>query len=249
VSRTTAKEELARKKTEVIEGKLNPAKARKSPRFDTFAEEYLEWVKANKKPLTIQRVETVLVHLKAFFGQRKLSDVTSWHLEQYKKTRKEAEMSPATVNLELGILKALLQKALQWGKLVDLPGKDVKPLKGVQSKTRFLSEEEEAQLLAVCSPTLQRIITAGLLTGFRRQELASLRPEDIDFVREIVSVAAYYSKNGESRSLPLGPRLRTVLQEALTLRRNAPTVFVTDKGAPGGKGSLIHFDGQQSEPG
>jgi hypothetical protein len=29
VSRTTAKEELARKKTEVIEGKLNPAKARR----------------------------------------------------------------------------------------------------------------------------------------------------------------------------------------------------------------------------
>jgi hypothetical protein len=50
VSKTVAKEELARKKTEVIEGKLNPAKARKSPRFDAFTEEYLEWAKSNKKP-------------------------------------------------------------------------------------------------------------------------------------------------------------------------------------------------------
>jgi len=55
VSRTIAKEELVRKKTEVIEQKLNPAKGRKSPRFDAFAEEYLEWGRANKKPLTILR--------------------------------------------------------------------------------------------------------------------------------------------------------------------------------------------------
>jgi len=46
VSRTVAKEELARKKAEVVEGRLNPAKARKSPRFATFAGEYLDWLKA-----------------------------------------------------------------------------------------------------------------------------------------------------------------------------------------------------------
>ena len=44
VSRTTAKEELARKKTEVIEGKLNPAKTRKSPWFEAFVADYREWV-------------------------------------------------------------------------------------------------------------------------------------------------------------------------------------------------------------
>ena len=49
VSRTL-KEEEARKKAEVIEGRLNPAKARKSPRFEVFAVEYLEWSRANKKP-------------------------------------------------------------------------------------------------------------------------------------------------------------------------------------------------------
>jgi hypothetical protein len=47
VSRTVAKEEEHRIKTRVIEGVLNPYKARKSPRFDTFAQEYLEWVQAN----------------------------------------------------------------------------------------------------------------------------------------------------------------------------------------------------------
>ena len=57
------------------------------------------------------------------------------------------------------------------------PGKDVKLLKVTQRRTRFLSEEEGA-LFAVCSLDLRRIIEVGLLTGFRRRELISLREEN-----------------------------------------------------------------------
>src|SRR3954454_4665863 len=87
VSRTVAKEELARKKAEVVEGRLNPAKARKSPRFDAFAEEYLGWVKANRKPLTADRVRQTVERFKRVFGPKRLSDLTPWHIEQFKKTR------------------------------------------------------------------------------------------------------------------------------------------------------------------
>src|SRR5215813_7374502 len=97
VSRTVAKEELARKKAEVLEQKLNPAKARKSPRFDAFAEEYLDWIKANKKPLTHRRFSGVLARLATFFGPKKLSEVSAWHIEQYKKARREAGRMPGTV--------------------------------------------------------------------------------------------------------------------------------------------------------
>src|SRR5215831_7255544 len=83
VSRTVAKEELHRKKTEVLEGKLNPIKARKSPRIDAFVTEYLEWVAANRKPLTLRKCRQVLAHVTAFFGPKKLSDITAWHVEQY----------------------------------------------------------------------------------------------------------------------------------------------------------------------
>jgi hypothetical protein len=101
VSRTTAKEELARKKTEVIERKLNPAKARKSPRFDVFSEEYLDWVKANKKPLTYKTAQTVMKILRTTFGAKQLNDISARHMEQYKKARKDAGKAPATINREL----------------------------------------------------------------------------------------------------------------------------------------------------
>ena len=232
VSKTVAKEELARKKTEVIEQKLNPIKARKSPRFDTFTGEYLGWVKANRKPLTYEKAVAVMRKLTAAFGTKHLNMLTAWQIEQYKKARKDAGYAPATINLELRFLKAMLNKAVAWKKLTDHPGREVKCLTEVNERTRFLSEEEEGRLLAVCSLPLRRMVEVGLLTGFRRQELVCLRPEDVDFARELVSVAACYSKNGESRTLPMEERLKAVLCEAIEARGVGPRVFVTEAGRP-----------------
>jgi integrase len=230
VSRSVAKEELARKKAAVLETRLNPAKARKSPRFDVFTEEYLAWVKANCKPLTVDRVRQTLAQFTVFIGPKRLDEVTPWHLEQWKKLRKEAGKAPGSINTELSTLKAVFAKAKAWGKLHEHPGTGVKLLQNPRQTIRFLSEEEEARLLAVCSPALRRVVQIGLLTGFRRQELASLRPDDVDLDRGLVSVAACYAKNGESRTLPVGPRLKAVLQEALAASGSAQTVLVNDFG-------------------
>jgi hypothetical protein len=169
VSRTVAKEEEARKKAEVLEHRLNPAKARKNSRFTEFAKEYEDWIQANRRPETHRRIAGTIRRLVEFFGTKKLNELTPWHLEQFKKARKDAGLLPNSVNVDVAVLKAILKKACSWGQLANDPGKDVKLLKVTQRKTRFLSEEEEGALHAVCSPDLRRIIEVGLLTGFRRR--------------------------------------------------------------------------------
>lgn len=232
VSRSVAKEEEARKKASVVELRLNPAKARVSPRFDAFAREYLEWVKANKKPSSYQRISSVFSRLIASFGPRCLNEISTWEIERYKKARKEAGKAPATINLELRFLRSLLYKAYAWKKLADPPDRSVKLLKTPEGKTRFLSEEEEAAILAVASPALRRIVIAGLLTGFRRQELTTLKTAAVDLSRGIVTVDACYSKNGEQRTVPIGERLQAVFQESLAEQYAHPFIFARDKGRP-----------------
>ena len=75
VSLMLAKEELTRRRAEVVEGKLNPAKIRRSPRFEGFVGEYLEWSKANRKPRSYARDVTSLVTSCSFFTGQKLSDI------------------------------------------------------------------------------------------------------------------------------------------------------------------------------
>jgi integrase len=212
VSRTTAKEEEHRKMTEVIEKRLNPAKARKSPRFEAFAKDYLEWSKANKKPRSYERDGTSLVALRSFFTGKNLSDISPWLIEKYKKERKDKGKSNQTVNLEVACLKAMFSKAIIWGKAVENPVKQVKMLKVNNTRVRFLDDEEEARLLAECKEHLHALVVTALHTAFRRNELLSLRPEDVDFARGLVSVRAGYAKNGEGRSVPMTDTLREVLR-------------------------------------
>lgn len=213
VSRTTAKEELTRKKTEVLEQKLNPAKARKSPRFEAFAEDYLEWSKANKKPRSYERDITSLVALRPFFTGRLLSDITPWLIEKYKKERKEKQRSNQTINLELACLKTLFSKAVIWNKAGGNPVKQVAMLRVNNARVRILDEEEETRLLARCRGHLHAVVVTALHTGFRRSELLSLRTADVDFARGLLSVQAGYAKNGEGRAVPMTQTLQSVLRD------------------------------------
>lgn len=102
----------------------------------------------------------------------------------------------------MACLKAMFSKAMIWGKAVENPVKQVKMLKVNNTRVRFLDEEEEARLLAECREHLHDLVITALHTGFRRNELLSLRPEDVYLVRGLVSVRAGYAKNGKGgRSL------------------------------------------------
>jgi integrase len=222
VSKTLAKETHARKKADIIEGRLLPHRAQKSPRCDVFAEDYLAWIRANRKPATYQRYSTILRrHVLPVFGAKVLSEITPWHLEQYKKVRKDAGRAPRTINLELADIKAMFNKAQTWGKLAEAPGDTVNRLQVPEKTPRFLSEAEEATLLAACSPALQHIVQVGLLTGVRCQDLTSLRPEAVDLQRHTITVDAGSSKSGKSRTLSNRP----TPQQALTSRRGTGSVY------------------------
>lgn len=232
VSKTVAKEEEARVKAKVIEGILNPAKARKSPRFDEFIKDYCEYLQTNRSPRTCDRMQGIARHLIAFFGTKRLNELSGWDFERYKKARKEANAKPTTINTELSMLKALLNKAHALGKLAESPAKAVKMFPKGKGRTRILSDDEEARILAACSPALRRVVEAGLLTGFRRRELACLRPQDVDFEKETVTIDTAYAKSRKPRTLPLTESLKAVLADAIAHNGGAATVFVNEQGKP-----------------
>lgn len=234
VSKTVAKEEEARKKAEVIEGRLNPAKTRKSPQLEVFAKEYLEWSQANKKPRSYERDVTSLAALKPFFSGKTLENISPWLIEKYKKGRKDKGKSNQTVNLEVACLKALFSKAVIWKKATENPVKQVQMLQVNNARVRFLEEEEEGRLLPKCRGYLKDVVVSALHTGFRRNELLSVRPEDADFVRGLVSVRAGYAKNGEGRSVPMTTTFREIAQRLVkeARQRSSCTLFRNQHGAP-----------------
>jgi len=129
---------------------------------------------------------------------------------------------PATVNRYLAVLSHALTVAVkEWEYLSENPAKKVTRLREGQGRTRFLSQQEIADLLAACKEStckaLFPIVVLGLSTGARKMEILSLRWKDIDFNRELITLLK--TKNRETRSVSLKGQALTILKEIKRVRR------------------------------
>jgi integrase len=165
-------------------------------------------------------------------GGKRLDEINPLDLERYRRQRKQAGKSAVSINRELGFLRHLYNKAIDWEKTTLNPVKKVKFDREDNSRVRWLTVEEEERLLAQCVPQLKPLVITALHTGFRASELLSLTWGDVDFQQGIITVRAAYAKNGESRSVPMNKVLTETLQ---VIRINTPgtaQVFCNRKGMP-----------------
>lgn len=106
----------------------------------------------------------------------------------------------ATANRVLSVLKAALNHALH-RKRVACSGeawRELKPFRGAaQARTRFLSIEEQAALVAACDPEFRLVVQAALFTGARYGELTRMVARDYDEMSGTVHIPL--AKGGKSR--------------------------------------------------
>lgn len=121
-------------------------------------------------------------------------------------------IAPATINRYAASLAAVFTWAMRRR---IAPKGWVHPCRSVErrtennDRTRFLSDDERARLLAACKaskwPRLHLLVLLALTTGARRGELLGLRWGDVDLARGVASVGR--SKNGDPKVLPLVPHV------------------------------------------
>lgn len=114
--------------------------------------------------------------------------------------------SPATVNRYLAALSHCFTIAVkEWGWLDDSPMRKVRKGKESRGRIRFLSDDERSRLLTACKDSknkfLYPIVVLALSTGARQAELLTLRWNQVDLNRGVITL--YETKNHEVRTLPL----------------------------------------------
>ena len=213
-SRKGADKAIAKIKGEIAEGKfLDKRKEFKPISFHDFAKQYLDWRGRERRRLSLMR------RLDAEFGARTISEITSWQIEKFKARRKE-QVKPASVNRELALIKHMLTKAVEWGKLKESPAKPVKLLKGEARRVRFLMPDEIQNLLSNCADHLRPIVTVAVHTGMRRGEILGLTWDRVSFEQGIITLLD--TKNKERRDVPMNETVRATLEAA---EKKTPLVF------------------------
>lgn len=166
-------------------------------------------------------------------------DVTDGKTQADEKTRKRGRAivkgGPAAATRATVVLSAMLQWATARKFRADNPAKGVK-LNKASKRERFLSGAELARLgeafskaeLQGLNPKSLAILRLLVLTGARRNEIASLKWEHVDFERRAFRLPD--SKTG-AKVVPLGAPALAVLN-GLTRKKGSPWVFsaATGKG-------------------
>ncbi len=224
-SRRGAEKVITKKKAEIAENKYLDVRKEPEPiKFHEFAKEYLQWSKATKKASTYNREISFMKQLEKEFEGKTIQEITTWQIDKWKVKRKD-ELKPASVNRELGLLKNMFSKAVEWGKLNENPSRKVKRLKGEVKRVRFLMSGEIQTLLSNCPDHLKPIVTVGLHTGMRKRELLGLKWEQVNFEQGIITLTE--TKNNERRDIPMDETVKNLLK-GLSPENDIPYVFLRD---------------------
>jgi integrase len=248
ITRSVAQELAQVQRAAILKGEAGiGAKQKKDLIFSEARKRFEDGAKADKKPNTLRIYTACLDQLGKAFSGKRLSEITPWTLEAYKKRRGEGTQlterprevsdaewnrrcrvakrgAPVRANRELAVLKTLFNRCRDWGLYEgENPVSKVKFRREPRQRLRFLEPEEEARLLAAAKEPLRSLILLGLHTGLRvRAEALQLRWEDVDMHRGLLTVQAAYAKNGRMRSIPLNSVVRTALGQ---LKRTEDVVF------------------------
>jgi integrase len=141
----------------------------------------------------------------------------------------------ATANGVLTLLKAALNFAYGEGKVpTDDAWRRVKPFEKVQAaRIRYLTDSEASRLVNACPMDLRQLVIGALLTGCRYQELATLRPADLDLEAGVLTIRA--SKAGGSRSVVLTSEAAGFFRQAAAGKVRIARLLPKADGSPWGK--------------
>ena len=172
------------------------------------SEQFKEWIKVNVRPHTKRMYEGGLKNLNPYFEDHTLDKITPMMVEQYKNTR-AVKVKAATVNRDLATIKRLFSLSEEWG-LVEINFiRKVKLLEEKNSRMRFLTEGETKELLKQCTEKkLRMAVLIALNTGLRKEGVLSLKWQEIDFQREMITKTV---KGGKDVHIPLSFTLKEAL--------------------------------------
>lgn len=172
------------------------------PLFSVGAEDWFAAVKPHLAERTAAIYEVALrCHLKPALGALLLCDIDAGRVGTYQAARKSEGTSSRTLNKELQVLRMVLKRYKLWGNLQG----DVRFERESEGIGKAMTEEQEEALLAACEKNLllSTVVTIALNTALRKNEIRTLRWQQIDLIARTLAVGRTKTEGGSGRVIPL----------------------------------------------
>ncbi|WP_404459498.1 tyrosine-type recombinase/integrase [Sutcliffiella horikoshii] len=173
-----------------------------------------------------------------------ICDVTVHDIRKYIAIMlKERGLSPVTVNIRLGGVRAIFTRLEAEGVINESPVKMVRKLKTDEQRVLMLSDKQIRRLFSV----IDKDSFAGfrdyvamltmLKCGLRANEINSVETSDVDFENRVILLPGAKNKNRKTRSVPISTKVADEIAQLVTESReyfgNSIThIFVNQFGEP-----------------
>lgn len=232
-SRAEAEKIRKRIEADIAFGKFNIETNRDSLfHWSDLKERYLDYSKRNKASTTFEREQSVLSTFAKFLGSDlPLKSIATVIFEKYKEHRSREGRKPATISIELRILKSTFNKAVEWGMLEKDPVRRVGLPKVGTITVRYLREEEIQELLDVIIDSgnvdFERLVVAFLHSGARRSELLvpQFTWDNVDFNEQRILLNG---KGQKRRFVPMNDSLKRIFEDLRSEGKKVPFAFNPD---------------------
>jgi len=103
VTKGQAEQALKSRIGEIIQGRFKIENIKKSIYLKDLISKYLNWIRDNQK--THSREQSVTKIFFNYIGNKRIDEITTWQIEQYKSQRKKEGLKPTSINRELNVLR------------------------------------------------------------------------------------------------------------------------------------------------
>ena len=178
-------------------------------RFDEAVENVVADYRINERKTTAHVERRIKLHLRPYFGNRKMSSISDDDVLAYKDQRKAAGASNAEINRELAILK-------RGFKLSRLPSRpEISMLVERNIRKGFFERDAFEDVRAHLPDAIKSVVTFSYYTGWRiPSEVLPLQWSQVDQHRRIIRLEPDTTKNRDGRTFPYGmlPELEEVIE-------------------------------------
>ncbi|MGD0274706.1 MAG: site-specific integrase [Syntrophales bacterium] len=221
--------QLHKRKAEIASGKQPEIIRIKNYSFRELADDYVKWAERQRG---FEKKVYVIRQLVAEFGHYPLRRFDTRMIEQFQTERLQKGHKHATVNRHVATLKHMFTKAVDWNMVEDGTLKRIRRAKLLEEdnrRLRYLSTDECRVLINACPPHLRPVVITALNTGMRKEEILSLKWDNIDLKHgDNGFILLDRTKNGQRREIPINTTVKETLNGILR-RIDLPYVFYDPK--------------------
>ena len=180
--------------------------------FEEAAEELFNDYTINKKRSLKTIQQKVDTHLRPYFGNYRMTAITTVLMRQFIMRRQEAGASNGEINRELGALRRMFSLAIQNGRLLSKPYMPM--LKEGNARAGFFEPEQFRRIRDQLKPHYRGVVSVAYITGWRTpSEILPLQWTRVDMHAGKVRLDPGTTKNGEARVFPFTAELRDILEQ------------------------------------